>query len=74
MNKLLQSGYRATVLNIIQTLQFKWDEKMIETIVFEVDKKLPEHYDKDSIPLNRKKVIYKILTSRFKKLVELLHV
>lgn len=72
LDKLLESDYKTLVVNIIQSLQLKWNEETMKNIVFGIDKNLSEKYDFHIIPLNRKQLIYKILTSRFKKLEKLL--
>lgn len=65
LQRLKGTNYRNALVDVIRRLQSKWDFEKIEKLVMQVDAMLPETHAQFAIPLNRKQVILKIITSRF---------
>ncbi len=74
LRHIMVTSYKNDVIKNLQLLELQWDDEKIATIVMNVDKELPETHAMYGIPFNRKQFVLKLLTSRFKKLMTLLHV
>ena len=73
LKQIMATPYKSDVIAVVQRLQSQWSLDAIKAIVMNVDNNLPETHAAYAIPTNRKQLILKLLTSRFKRLMTLLN-
>jgi hypothetical protein len=73
INQLLGSEYNQTVKEIINRVIENWNGPLIEQIIQEIDRSVPESHNVYKIPDSRKQLIFKIITLRRNRLEKLIH-
>jgi hypothetical protein len=72
-NLLFNNLYKTILENVIYSVKENWNSSLIEKMVLNIDREVPETHAKYKIPDSRKQLIIKLITLRFKKLQALLH-
>jgi hypothetical protein len=72
VKQLLQTEYSERVLETIKRVANKFDSEKIKNIIFNIDAKVPEGYNKFKLPDNRKDLMVKLITLRIAELKSLL--
>lgn len=68
INQLLQSSYAEIVLKVIERVKERFDAASVEKFVFEMDNAVPEELKRFKLPEERKRLMVKLITSRFERL------
>ncbi len=65
----INNGFHASYLQtIIQQVKNNFDAEKFKNIINNIDEKVPDKFSQYKIPQNRKELIFKIITLRYKKL------
>lgn len=73
ISQLLNSEYNETVTRVINKVIEKWDGPVIERMIQEIDRLVPESHSIYKIPGSRKRLIFKIITLRRQRLEQLVN-
>ncbi len=71
IEKLLATSYQEIVLNTINRVRQNFDRDNIQRIIHDIDKCVPDSHARFRLSANRKQLIYKLVTSRYEKLIAL---
>ncbi|MDB5191341.1 MAG: hypothetical protein JWQ96_904, partial [Segetibacter sp.] len=73
VENLINSSYKNTAVDIIKRVVSKFNHSAIEGLIQNADIWIPEFIKQHRIPESRKRLILKLISSRFAKLKELIH-
>jgi hypothetical protein len=73
ISKINETAHNQSVQSIINQIKKQFNFQKLSETINKIDEKVPESYSHYKIPVNRKELIIKIITLRFKKLGQLIH-
>jgi len=73
VKKIMDTNYREVVVKLVSQIKDGFDEGVLAEMIETIDNSVPEGYIRYKIPVNRKHLIFKIITLRFQKLMKLVN-